>query len=272
MKVYVVVALYYPSYYEKVQKSIESIFDDNSYELVYVDNSTENISHRSINRKELWIKGSNVGGEFSAWDEGYDYINENYTLFPDDVFLFLNDTFCHHHYFTFYDKFLYRKVIKNCREKNIFGELNGVKKEFAINNYIFSKWVSSYILILTKSSVDKLLPFNKVSSIDEIVLDDIKSKLSDNQVIVPFFSESLNVHLTNWLFPTDNNGWYNAKKGNLDIYMFKLKAIMNEKFITYSALKNDLIINDIYAIKYSRIYNSIRTRLYEFNRRRKVVG
>ena len=267
MKVNIIVALYYPHYYEKVRKEIFSIFNNANFHLLFVDNSGKIIPENEPDANVQWLKGSNTAGEFSAWDEGYTLLATNDTLGNDDIVIFMNDTFCHHRFFTFYDRILYRKIVARCTFKGIYGELNSTGTRFTINQLPLTTWISSYVFLSRKENIDRLLPLNTASVMGDEVLARIESGLANRKVDVSLFSDNLNQHLSNWLFPVNGNGWYNAGKTSPAVILFKLKAIINEKMLTHKALENDLDVNDIYQGKANRIYNSVRNRLYTFYKR-----
>jgi hypothetical protein len=267
MKVNIIVALYYPHYYEKVRKEIFSIFNKTNTQVLFVDNSGKIIPQSEHAANVQWLRGSNTAGEFSAWDEGYALLVQKDTMSKDDIVIFLNDTFCHHRFFTFYDRMLYRKAVASCTSNGIYGELNSTGTTFTINELPVSAWISSYVFLSRKENIDKLLPLNNALIMSGNALAQIEYGLEHRKVDVPFFSQNLNQHLSYWLFPVNGNGWYNAGKISPAILLFKLKAIINEKLLTHKSLKNALDVNDIYQGKVNRIYNSLRNRLYNFCKR-----
>lgn len=267
MKVNFIVALYYPHYYVKVRKEIFSLINKTKFNVLFVDNNGSLIPKNEPLENVLWFKGSNVAGEFSAWDEGYLFLKNNGLINKEDVVVFMNDTFCHHRFFTFYDRILYRRTIAHCTCNGFYGELNSTGEVFYVNELPLSAWISSYVFISRMENIDKLLPFNSASAISDERIAQIESGLVQRKVDVPFFSDNLNQHLSHWLFPVNGNGWYKAGATSSAILMFKLKAIINEKLLTHKALKNDLDVNDIYQDKLSRIYNSLRNKFYTFYKR-----
>lgn len=269
MKAYIIVALYYPHYFEKVKREIFAIFNKYHFHVLFVDNSGKLIPQNEPGKNIQWLRGSNVAGEFSAWDEGYAFLMENSTPCSDDIVVFMNDTFCHHRFFTFYDRILYRRAIAHCTRNSVCGELNRTGAVFSVNGLPLTAWISSYVFMSRMNNIDKLLPLNYASTISNEYLAQIDSGLVERKVDIPFFSENLNQHLSHWLFPVSGNGWYKAGKISPEILLFKLKAIINEKLLTHKALKNDLSVEDIYKGKLGRIYNSLRNRLYIFCKRHK---
>lgn len=269
MKVNFIIALYYSQYYAKVRKEVFSLINKCDYNILFVDNNGSLIPGNEPVEKVFWLKGSNVAGEFSAWDEGYFFLKQKGLMSDNDVIVFMNDTFCHHRFFTLYDRILYRRAIKNCTHDGVYGELNSTGADFSVNDLPLNAWISSYTFLSRIENIDKLLPFNSASTISDGHFAQIESNLAQQKVNVPLFSKNLNQHLSDWLFPVNGSGWYKAGKISNAILLFKLKAIINEKLLTHKVLKNKLSVNDIYQGKLSRIYNSLRNRLYIFCKRYK---
>jgi len=269
MKVNIIVALYYPHYFEKVKKEIFAIFNKSNFQVLFVDNHGKMFNEHVPENGVQWLRGSNIAGEFSAWDEGYELLARSGTMEKNDIVLFMNDTFCHHRFFTFYDRILYRRAIARCNSDCMYGELNSTGTVFSINELPLTAWISSYVFLSRMGNIGKLLPLNSVSAISEADLAVIESGLAQHKVEIPIFSENLNQHLSHWLFPVSGNGWYRAGKTSSAILLFKLKAIVNEKLLTYKALKTNIVVKDIYQGKPSRIYNSLRNKLFILFKRHK---
>lgn len=255
-KLIVILVVYYPEYFSKAVLELKRMFRNKNMEIIIVDNKGF-----SLNQEHL-VTGSNLFGEFSGWDEGYSYACSNIAIdYNNDMFIFANDTFCNHRYFTFIDRLLYKKALNKlkCEPSFIFGELNTIKENFSINNMSMDNWLSSYFFCIHSKNVDKILPFcrSKFINSNEILCD-----VSSELVEVSFFSNNLNRHLSNWLFPKGNSGWYGAAK-HPEKLQFKLIAIVNEKLLSYQIINNKLKLKNVYEGRLFRIYNSIRNKLFK---------
>ncbi|EFB2568342.1 hypothetical protein FHO92_24745 [Escherichia coli] len=272
IKVNVIVALYYPNYYQRVREEIISFLQGFDYFIVFVDNNRTVKPNIENNKNVTWIIGSNIGGEFSAWDEGYDLLVNMKNPSDDEIIVFINDTFCHHHFFTSFDRYLYRKAISTCEDNNIYGDVNSIGEFFSVYDRHFSSWVSSYFFLGRKKNIDKLLPLNKQSGMDAEYMRYLSNALVSKRVDVPIFSDKLNQHLTNWLFPVNSKGWYGARNVSQQLILFKLNAIINEKLLTYNIIEHDLLLTNIYHGKIRTLYNSMRNKLYFFCKNNKLIG
>lgn len=238
-KAVAIMVCYYPDYKAKSKEVIcrlmQSLYSD--YQLVIVNNNKDmSIGDRHGNTLE--IRGSNRGGEFSAWDEGYRYVLENIKMKSDDVVIFANDTFCHHSPFTWLNKMIFKYYLSRLSQNQILGDLHKGKEDFKFENIEFESWISTYIFALRWRTVNKIKPLDKVNEIDGLAQ---KITLSSKSVTVKGGSVSLNSHLTNWLFSSDkNSGWYNASNADLALKQFKLNAIMNEKLLAAYAREQEI--------------------------------
>ncbi|EEX2836894.1 hypothetical protein JEM57_18465 [Escherichia albertii] len=272
IKVNVIVALYYPHYYQRVRTEIVSFLQGFDCFIVFVDNNGTIKPNIESNENITWIMGSNIGGEFSAWDEGYNLLVNIRKPADDEIVIFINDTFCHHHLFTYFDRHLYRKTISACKDNSIYGDVNSIGEFFSIYERCFSSWISSYFFLGKKKNIDKLLPLNKQGYMGAEYMRHINNALTSNRVDVPIFSDKLNQHLTDWLFPVNSKGWYGARNVSQQLILFKLNAIINEKLLTYNIVENELSLANIYHGTMKKLYNSMRNKLYFFCKNNKLIG
>ncbi len=220
--------------------------------------------------RTLYINGSNSSGEFSAWDEGVKLICSQFELDKDDAFLFLNDTFCHHRFFTVIDRWLYKKTLLNLENGKIYGEVNTAKGDFKINNFGINGWITSYFFCCKWEIACQLVPFSKSEEFKINELNEMKRCMANNTINVGIFSDDLNQHLSNWFFSNGARGWYGKNK-SLDVLFFKLKAIINEKVLSYTALQAGIKIEDVYKLWWLSTYNILRYKLYNLCRKTIVL-
>lgn len=271
MKTYVFVAIYYPHYLERVIYELELIFKNQETQFIFIINNKD-LDHKKffLLGKDNYhvIEGSNVSGEFSAWDEGLSYMSERINLDNQDILYFMNDTFCHHRLFSYIDRKVYRNLHENPKKNELYGEVNYAKKTFEINKTEMNSWITSYFFMGRKSVIDQLLPFDRTKKLDvgERVL--IINNLEKGVVKINFFSKELNGHLSKWLFPENSKGWHRSTQNNsTEKIYFKLRAIINEKLLSYSALSNGINIINIYSSPSAKIYNFLRYKFYNGIRR-----
>lgn len=273
MTCYIIVAVYYKHYFRRVLKEIDTIYRDFNPNIIFINNNEDNkiINYSSVSDNIRYIQGSNSSGEFSAWDEGVAYVVSNYVIDNEDVFVFLNDTFCHHRLFTFIDRYVYRQAMLITSEYEIRGELNKSIEKLEVNDTNLNGWISSYYFCCRWQSVKLLLPFSKAANLENNVKIKIKEDLLNHTVKIPIFSSGLNAHLTKWLFPQGSRGWQGKSKNtNCDILFFKLQAIINEKLLSYTAIEKNIKIKGIYESWILKYYNFYRYKLYNFVRKLKA--
>lgn len=267
MKKFIVVAVYYPKYIRRVIDELYKIFSSVDVDFVFINNNKgEDFPILMRGRRALYINGSNSSGEFSAWDEGMELICSKFELDKDDAFLFLNDTFCHHRFFTKIDRWLYKKTLLNLESGKIYGEVNLAKGDFKINEMDINGWITSYFFCCKWEVAHQLFPFSKSEDFKVDELNKIKKCMGNYVVNVDVFSDDLNQHLSNWLFSRGARGWHGKNK-SLDALFFKLKAIINEKMLSYTAVRSGIKIEDIYKIWWLAAYNKLRYKIYNLCRK-----
>ncbi|EKO3487347.1 hypothetical protein M3924_002988 [Vibrio fluvialis] len=197
-----------------------------------------------------FLYSDNRSWEFSAWDDGVEYLNKNNLVNDDSIIIFLNDTFCFHRDFNVYNVLkLTRKIKKNDLSSKVIGDVCHKKNtEFNINGTKISWWISTYLFSTSIGVVNKI---GKLDMVSQINLKPNKYIDFENRTIkIEGFCESFNTHLTNWLFPeSPSQGWYNASVEDKDLIVNKLKAILNE--MLFSVEIKRLSINPI------ELYNNI---------------
>lgn len=267
MKKFIVVAVYYPSYIRRVVEELYKIFSGVDVNFVFINNNKgEDFSVLMGGERTLYINGSNSSGEFSAWDEGVKQICSQFELDKDDAFLFLNDTFCHHRPFTLIDRWLYKKTLLNLESGKLYGEVNVAKGDFKINQIGINGWVTSYFFCCNWGVVHQLMSFSKSEEFEINELNKIKKCMANNTINIDIFSSDLNQHLSNWLFSNGTGGWYGKNK-SLDALFFKLKAIINEKMLSYTALQAGIKVEDVYDTWWLSAYNRLRYKIYNLCRK-----
>lgn len=269
MTCYIIVAIYYERYLSKVLEQINATFKTFNPHIVLVNNNPKEID--GAKSHNTCIRGSNAAGEFSAWDEGVAHVVSNFTIKDDDVFIFLNDTFCHHRIFTSIDRYVYRKSIITMQDNIIRGEFNQSTEALKIYDTTLKGWISSYFFCCRWQSVKRLQPFSKAARLDPEVKIKIQNDLRNRTVEIPFFSSGLNTHLTKWLFPAGSRGWHGKSKDiNDGMMFFKLQAILNEKLLSYTAVTESINVEGIYETWFLNHYNFYRYKTYNFIRKLKL--
>lgn len=209
------------------------------------------------------IKGDNRLSEFSGWQRGIDYISKNNVILKDDIFLFGNDTFNEHRFFSIIDSLLFKLMLSKLKvdEPIIIGEKCRAGGSFTLDGVGFNAWVSTY-LFLANSAVVKSLNDTIISG------DQYIEKLTDDHI---YFDKervcsNLSEHINSWLRPKDQeqHSWYKSYSNDLGLISRKAEAILNEKRLAAMAVnsKGKLygVYDSIIASCLKRIGNSIYSR------------
>lgn len=233
---YGIILLFYDYYSEKAVREFKYLLErvDPDYRLIIVDN------HGGIaNVGEKVIRGNNINWEFSGWDTGLSTLS---TINDSDVFIFCNDTFCHHNTWnaSIRERFckVFRSLVKNNKQKSsaiLSGTTDSVWKGFSLSEKKFNYWVSSYLFLMTGSLLNKM---GGRLCIEEEILNRYISMDSENNLVWGSeVSFSLQSHLTRWLFEDGEDvGWYNKRNISFEKKIRKVKAIFNEKYLTANCL------------------------------------
>lgn len=255
-------------YYEKYKvkaiddflKLLSEIRDD--FSLIVVNNNHSLLPYENV--KVIEIDGSNVGGEFSAWDEGLSFIkNKHHEFKDDDLFIFANDTFNHHRFFSFIDKYYFKKAIFTALNEPhpvLVGEVNSFGESFTIDGVRANGWVSTYLFSVNLHFLQAAAPFNMD---DECFFCLVKNITTKEVVFTDLVSKNIDLHLNGWLFPSRRkHQWYGSKNASLELLKFKIKAIMNEKRLSVNLVKCKGEMKSVYQKGFASLYLKARNFTY----------
>jgi hypothetical protein len=265
-KIIAIFVSYYPSYLKSCLPPLKKLISHSkaSSQIIIVNNNDKPIN--DIDDDITVIKGSNKNWEFSAWDEGVEYLTENYTHLEESTIVFLNDTFYSHRVFTQIDITLFKNAVKQVALKKIdfAGELNSFGESFEVLGVKSKGWISTYLFCISGSKVKELMPFCKV---DSFYADQIKYDQQAKKLILENCSDNLTHHLESWFFPKNPKlGWYknSSNAENSDLVKKKIVAILNEKLLFATALKFNVSIYDVYTSYLAQGYLLLRKFVYKF--------
>jgi hypothetical protein len=138
-----IIACYYPAYFEQAIKNLERLLTSikPEFQIIVINNNDQPIKHKGLNV----VKGSNQCWEFSAWDEGIEFMTNNYSDFTQSTFVFLNDTFYTHRIFTFLDFHFFKAGVKRVSHGkfDIAGEFNSFGESFTVQGIKSLGWIST---------------------------------------------------------------------------------------------------------------------------------
>lgn len=197
------------------------------------------------------ILGDNNFFEFSGWQSGLNYIQDNYIIRPHDIVFLLNDTVFKRDYAVgggdYYDKFFISYDVSTLPDKWVAGYFDDFPQPVEINKLIFQKWIRSNFICFSYSCLNLVSP---------IVFPVDAARLFTNEYSVRFWSdfapvsENWKAYISSWLFGEDNKNypeyklkWLKHKSVNKDNFeFFKKKAIciMSEHYFTARLLHADV--------------------------------
>ena len=236
--VYIILVSYYPKYKQNAINSIKTFAKTSGLNcklcVVYNNKSAqlENVTNSSIIDAE--VVGTNIGWEFSAWDEGVAWVNEHWQTQANDIFLFANDTFCHHRSFSKINANFICGSIKNIQSGQLVGDKIHLDKMGKVDGLEADTFLSSYLFLVQKSDLNLLLPFDKVR-VDQDLLQSIS--LDNRQVVMRGSNSYIENRLTGFIFPSESGkGWYNANSNNPELIRLKIIAAINEFLLSFTVI------------------------------------
>lgn len=187
-----------------------------------------------------FISGTNVLNEFSAWDEGYQFIKND--IDEKSVVILTNDTILSNH--PFYGC-LDRALLKCLRTSfnNLNPSIIGIKQ---ILDFKYVKdYLSSFLVVLIGQETIKT------------ILEGILKIESNSSINKDYGSESLincddkdyKRFINNWLTKPGKNSWHKAEqitKENKSKLQMKAHCILLEHSIAIRAKKNNIEVHDIF--------------------------
>lgn len=183
------------------------------------------------------IEGNNFLHEFGGWDQGIAHFRQMAGKKSPGLFVFANDTFCHHRPFSRPDGYLFSACFKHASGKQyaIAGERSTFGQEFFLGGQWMDSWVSTYLYAITPSLLEAL---DWRTALDEQTLRHfVLGGTDENAFFSPDMNPALARHLSGWLFAGHDGkrNWRNAAPldpHNADRMYHKARAIMCEKFLS----------------------------------------
>jgi hypothetical protein len=240
---------YLSRFLNKLSKSAILIIIENG---IYIGKEKKTYENLTIFK----LKGSNDYNEFSGYEEGKNFIINNYKINLNDIFIFSNDTFYRHRYFfgIMQRRFLY-SFRKYCSYNNfLIGYLDkNTLNNFYIENIKFTSHISTFFFI---SNYNTLKNYNFVYYNKKTTILNFNNKfLSINGEVNDYTS-----NIYNFLFKISRDSWYNEinfediHKSNIN-YEKKIYSILNEHYLSIYLKKNNLKIISIFPQKKYNIIN-----------------
>ncbi len=252
-KIFIILASYYPSYKENSITEILNLVNKIGlpWKLILVCNSQETKLKVVKPHLQVYetIDGSNSGWEFSAWDEGLSYIAKNCAPSANDQIILVNDTFCHHRNFGFYEKFFFATAFKRLKDDTIIGEFDDIGESIRVGGYKCKHWLSTYLFSCNYKTINKLLPLDKVNHSQHSY---INIKIVNDEILISNSSINLIQHLNLWLNRYKSKADLSLAGDSLINKRQKLNAIINEKLLSAIAQHKQIELKNVYINKLFR--------------------
>jgi hypothetical protein len=199
---------------------------------VDIDNKFEDKKPCIIGDVHL-IPGCNKNWEFSGWQSGLNYVNENLDY---DLILFANDS-CVRSGKNLVAKKIDNTILGKIYNNNyFFGNTNGNRKHnFLFDGKSLNNWVRTDSFILTKHTLEcvQKIDFSSEIDIDNLIFDGMNL---DDFLGNERLNEFAKSFLVNWL----TKRWHKRFNimENIDLFRNKTNAILNERLLTYYVTTN----------------------------------
>lgn len=227
---YLVLLCYYESYFKNAIEEFGALASDlgREYRLVVVNNGSFVID---AGPAFAVIEGDNTNWEFTGWDCGLGSLG---SIGESDYFIFANDTFNRHRSWTLQNRAEFVSAFSLMLEDQragICGQIHRAKDGFSIEGRRVSMWVSTYLFGMS----GRVLKANNFRlSLSEEQLFRLVPGVTERRVVWGAgVNEALRSHIDKWVFPVvGGGGWYKADVATPSEKCRKVKAILNEKFLS----------------------------------------
>jgi len=182
------------------------------------------------------IQGHNSLGEFGAWDQGLAYLSGQPGCASPRLFVFANDTFCHHRPFGLPEEWIFSRSFRQLAgmQRAIAGELSTFGEPFYLGGQRLDDWVSTYLYAMTPALLDAL--DWRIAPEDGVLERHVRGGLDEREFFAPELDAALAAHLRGWLFGgRTQRVWRNAaplSQQNRDYMLRKARAILCEKLLS----------------------------------------
>ena len=224
MKLCVIYLTYDPSKYvhsfEYIVGNLNVV--DADVEYIVVDNFNCKTQTETFGNVHL-IAGDNKNFEFSGWQKGLDYANENIKY---DYILFCNDSLRSYEHKVLEHQNLNKLIYKSCAENLFFGKRDAVVgKDFNFMGYQTGSWVCTNVF----AGPAEIFKFANIDNSDlfdiDVIASDVDVFLNNHSI-----GKDLRNHIYVWL----SYYWHRKfdVRSNLQLFKNKTKCILNEMLLT----------------------------------------
>lgn len=193
-----ILLVYYPEYVGSATKNFNKFLKSlsSNYDLIVVNNGSAVVS--KVDGISAIIEGNNQLREFSGWNTGLQYCEQNRLLKTCDLLVFANDTFCHHNKFGQFTRAAFRDKFKSIMNEPTLPAMAGEKHTLALpytlNGLTSESWISTYLFAFNRSA------FKEIKALTpSIPIEDFYSSNKNGIEFSELVSENLQIHITRWL-------------------------------------------------------------------------
>lgn len=263
-----ILLVYYPEYLDSAIRNFNRFLKSLSpnLDLVLVNNGSSIISNE-VDITAI-IQGNNYLREFSAWDTGLKYCEENGLLKSCDLLVFANDTFCHHNKFGPFTRFAFKKIFKNIMDNPdqaaMAGEKFRLSLPYTLNGLTSESWISTYLFAFNRSAFKEIKTLIPATPIEDFYLSG-KNDIKFSNLM----SENLQKHIEKWLSGSGVTTWRGVEKteeSGIDNLPGKVNSIICEKHLSAFAKANDINLIDVFDKKPFLLLRKIESLMNKINK------
>ncbi|SDR24262.1 hypothetical protein SAMN05443245_3855 [Paraburkholderia fungorum] len=204
------------------------------FELYFIDNGRNGPD--SLPGAVRYIEGDNSRWEFSGWDAGMHHAGGGDDR---DVYIFCNDTFCFNRDWSAAESARFVKAFRKLARIDgpaLSGEFNSFDKRFTLNGVQLSGWVSTYLFGMSGTLLKTM---GSRLTVPDDVLNQLFLTIQDQKIVWgEDIDPILSAHISRWMFPKDAGaGWYKSSGASDELKINKVRAILNEKYLTACCIR-----------------------------------
>lgn len=222
---------------EAANEFIRSLAPTDGALAVFVNNNQTVNSLEHIARGAGWhyLSGSNAVREFSAWQEGLEYLRSMNRAQCPDVFVFSNDTYLFHQPFRYFLRLLFlRTTLRRVADGGSAWAIGQVERSPTVPN--LDRYFSTAFFILDRAALAR---------IGYCLSDPAIESYFDADLPGQFFSRYMDPvygsFLRSWLFVPSPKSWYRARPLTAENALFmrgKAACILNEHSLSRRLIQN----------------------------------
>ncbi len=226
---------------KRIDEISSNLIESSEKIYILIDNKRSNYYSKLDDRTHL-ISGDNTTLEFSGWDVGYKFIDDNFNLNVNDIIIFANDTFDKRNYSDGgreYLKYFDKKYLEKIIFSNLaIGYMDDFPKTVNLMGIEYKSWIRSNIFVISYDLAKKIYPLSFPIARDYIFGTVQERFFKPNMYI----SENWMAYISSWLFghedpnyPEYRLRWLKFEvlsEENRSFFQKKCLAILSEHYLS----------------------------------------